>query len=249
MLHCQVRNPSVHIVGAGGTGSYTALFLARLLAGTTIPIHLYDGDLVELKNLKRQQFDKQFIGSYKTDAIKHQLEQTILGCPPVYSHPEYLVDIDEFAADLVLSDTVPIVISCVDNVATRKLLNAVLDRYYEDDNAVFIDSGNNDLGGQVVWSATFPITYTSAFQAPQTVRLKRFLDVYPDLLTIDDDNPGVVTNCAEVSEDYPQAMMANVKNAEIIANLVFSLVESQPIAYNVIESVLGGNTVGTIQTK
>ena len=42
------------------------------------------------------------------------------------------------------------------------------------------------------------------------------IDVIKD---IHDENPGLVQNCAEESESKPQAMMANVRNGELLASI------------------------------
>ena len=47
---------NIHLIGSGGTGGYALACLCRLLAGGDHTIHVYDGDRVETKNLKRQNF-------------------------------------------------------------------------------------------------------------------------------------------------------------------------------------------------
>lgn len=62
---------SLIIGGAGGIGSYLALFLAR--AGFTISI--YDFDMVEKVNLSGQFFKNSNIGEYKTTAVYHNVKE------------------------------------------------------------------------------------------------------------------------------------------------------------------------------
>ena len=53
-----INNLSIYLIGTGGTGGFAFTNLARLLAGANVPISIFDGDIVEPKNLKRQQFGK-----------------------------------------------------------------------------------------------------------------------------------------------------------------------------------------------
>ena len=62
--------------------------------------------------------------------------------------------------------------------------------------------------------------------------------VYPEIANIDDKNPGLEQSCDEVVESEPQAMMANSRNGDIIANLVMSILGNKSIAGNVFESSL-----------
>ena len=41
------------VLGAGGTGSWLAQFLSKI----EVPVYLIDGDVVEPKNVLRQNFD------------------------------------------------------------------------------------------------------------------------------------------------------------------------------------------------
>ena len=77
------------------------------------------------------------------------------------------------------------------------------------------------------------------------VTLPDMLNVYPELQTIEDENPGLSTNCAEASESEPQAMLANVRNADAVALLVSNVMKNKPVVYNVYESNLSsGLTTG-----
>lgn len=233
-----IENPVIHIVGAGGTGGFAFTNLTRLLAGTNIPIHLYDGDIVEPKNLKRQQFSQTDVGVNKAAALMENATNTILSVSPVTSHPYYITDVDDFVADILVEtgDGTPIIISAVDNVSTRKLINKALN---ELPTYVAIDSGNNNQGGQVVWTASELVSdKKNPFDAGIRTQLANMLEVYPELNGIEDHNPGITRSCDEVVESEPQAMMANSRNADIISNIVMSLLSGKDLAGNVYESNL-----------
>lgn len=235
-------NPTIHIVGAGGTGGYLAYFLSRLLAGSGSTIHLYDADVVELKNLKRQQFTENHLDLKKVEALRQQMKWP--DAPKIITHEEYLTDSNDLLAQILMSDTTPIVISCVDNIATRKLINQAV--YDHTEAIVAIDTGNNDQGGQVVIWSNQPVEAIDFLgQSMADVTLPDMLNVYPELQTIEDENPGLSTNCAEASESEPQAMLANVRNADAVALLVSNVMKNKPVVYNVYESNLSsGLTTG-----
>lgn len=116
-------NVEVIILGLGGIGSWVALNLARLECN----LHLYDFDTVDEVNLAGQFLSNNNIGSLKTEAIEDNL-RTYCDNPNIISiNGKY--DKDSF--------TGPIVFSCFDNMAARKL--AFEKWKAEDDRELFID--------------------------------------------------------------------------------------------------------------
>lgn len=233
-----INNLSIYLIGTGGTGGFAFTNLARLLAGANVPISIFDGDIVEPKNLKRQQFGKADIDSPKAQALADWASYTILDCPPIGVINDYVTDSDELLAGICLStpdDAVPLIISTVDNVATRKLINQALEDLPE---YIAIDSGNHDQGGQVVLTTNLEVVESQGFETPKQVKLANMLQVYPEIANIDDKNPGLEQSCDDVVESEPQAMMANSRNGDIIANLVMSILGNKSIAGNVFESSL-----------
>lgn len=233
-----INNLSIYLIGTGGTGGFAFTNLARLLAGANVPISIFDGDIVEPKNLKRQQFGKADIDSPKAQALADWASYTILDCPPIGVINDYVTDSDELLAGICLStpdDAVPLIISSVDNVATRKLINQALEDLPE---YIAIDSGNHDQGGQVVLTTNLEVVESQGFETPKQVKLANMLQVYPEIANIDDKNPGLEQSCDDVVESEPQAMMANSRNGDIIANLVMSILGNKSIAGNVFESSL-----------
>lgn len=233
-----IENIVIYLIGAGGTGGFTFTNLTRLLAGTKTPITICDGDIVEPKNLKRQQFGKTDIDITKAHALTEWASNTILDCPPITVNDRYITDSDELLAEICINTpdrSIPIVISAVDNVATRKLINKTLEELPE---YIAIDSGNHDQGGQVVLTTNLEVAESKGFETPKQVKLANMLQVYPEIANIDDKNPGLEQSCDEVVESEPQAMMANSRNGDIIANLVMSVIDNKPLAGNVFESSL-----------
>lgn len=239
---------NIHVIGAGGTGGYCVEFLSRLLAGGAHKIHVYDGDTVEVKNLKRQNFTKDDIDLNKAEALCKRLSDQILEVPELVPHPSYLTDRDTFLGEILVSlepDESLVVIQAVDNVSTRKLVNDVIFGGLVANRilTVALDSGNDDQGGQVVLYANGGVRNTDPFGETAVGLLPSMLQVFPELNDVDDNNPGIVMDCAENAESKPQAMMCNVRNGELLAQVVIRLLETGKAPGNLWRSdILTGNT-------
>jgi molybdopterin/thiamine biosynthesis adenylyltransferase len=103
----------IHIIGAGGVGSWLTPSLCLLTEPESVTV--YDGDKLEFKNLNRQLFSAADVGAFKSTALASKY-----GCgfyEGYYSHG--LVDIDD--GDWL--------IGCVDNHAARKSILESCDAY------------------------------------------------------------------------------------------------------------------------
>ncbi|XP_071505068.1 adenylyltransferase and sulfurtransferase MOCS3-like [Diadema antillarum] len=109
-------NTSVLIVGAGGLGCPSAIYLAAAGIGR---LGVVDYDEVELSNLHRQILHtEQRVGMSKSDSIKTGVNSlnSSVRCTP------YHIQLDRHNA-LDIIRQYDIVLDCTDNVATRYLLN------------------------------------------------------------------------------------------------------------------------------
>ncbi len=112
----KLSEAKVLIVGAGGLGSPVALALAAAGVGT---LGVVDSDCVKASNLNRQVLHAiSRIGMPKAESAKISLEK-INPQITVNTYGEYLSR--ENAADII--ETYDLVISAVDNIQTRYLLN------------------------------------------------------------------------------------------------------------------------------
>lgn len=249
MLQIPMRDKlNIHIIGAGGTGGYLAETLARLLSGEDHEIHLHDGDHVELKNLKRQNFTELELDVNKSTALANRITEGIPEAPNITAHDAYITDKDEFMIELITSfDTDNeslIVVSALDNIASRKLINQTIMEDLKESGVpvVMLDSGNDDQGGQVVLYANAPIRYKPVIGKESIGNLPTMLEVFPDLAKVDDENPGIEMSCEDVVESYPQAMMANVRNSDILADIIYQLYNTGTVPYNLWRSNIGTAT-------
>ena len=127
-MRCPVSCP-IHIVmiGCGGTGGHIAPHLYRLLYAVFRPstVILCDGDLVEKKNLVRQNFVSCDLGRNKAEVLAERYSAAFgLECRYV---PRYIETEDELW-DLLHpahADALVILIGAVDNNRSRRMCNDV----------------------------------------------------------------------------------------------------------------------------
>lgn len=233
-----VKNPHIYLIGAGGTGGFLLEKLTRLFANFNRPvtIEVIDGDTVEGKNLKRQNFTFDDLDHNKAQVLCAKLSKLVPNAPKLISKTKYLTDHSLLTDIALLDDTeTPLIIDCVDNTATRRLINDLVKALGNDIPTIILNSGNNDQGGQVVVWSNKPVT-NKTLTSENKVSLKSMLELFPETNVIKDEhdeNPGLVSICAEESESKPQTMMANVFNSDILASLIFALSTNKTIAHNV----------------
>lgn len=114
----KLKNSSVLIIGAGGLGSASSLYLAAAGIGR---IGIVDSDEVELSNLQRQILhDMSVLGKSKVESAQNRInalnpEIEIIG---YHSRVDKHIDRDLF-------NDFPIVLDATDNFDTRYLLNEI----------------------------------------------------------------------------------------------------------------------------
>lgn len=145
-------------VGAGGTGSFAALAIARLMyelkeLGKAAELLIVDPDRVESGNIPRSNFCSAEIGSYKAQTLAKRITLA-WGLECYYAN-------EEFDAEVHLKQTSgdyrtqSVIVGCVDNHLARREMNRAVERcqaYRADDaaNIWWIDGGNGKSSGQVL---------------------------------------------------------------------------------------------------
>lgn len=167
MIFSKSRPVKIVLVGTGGTGGYIVPQLYRLLYALDRPIRviLCDGDLVEEKNLGRQNFIEADLGKNKAMVLaerysnafgietsyipqyvedEEMLEELLE--PLQYPQNRYVTNRNGEAVQEVISEIV-ILIGAVDNNRSRQVFHNVFQRAKE---LIYIDSGNSKASGQVI---------------------------------------------------------------------------------------------------
>lgn len=132
------------IVGVGGTGSLLSRDLPKLLIDTPHKMLLVDGDQVEKKNMKRQSYQNHDIGEFKAVALSSKINTFYdTKCEAM---GRYLTknEIFEYCENNFMYT--PVIIGCVDNDATRKILEDTFKRL---DWCYYLDSANGEYDGNI----------------------------------------------------------------------------------------------------
>lgn len=257
---------SIIVVGCGGTGGRLIPLLAQHIANHNstirqvlnfdgiflkheLKLFLIDMDIVEAKNLKRQNF-------YSFDIDKNKAE-----CMAERFSALYGMDIGYFCGTFDeavgyfkrsgLSDGVRlfrennIIFDCTDNLSARKSIenNSPAD-------SVIISCGNEDTFGQVVVSTVTPKNILAMFNEMRTVcehmkvcdntvmshNHRHKIGTLPTLLTM---NPffkdSETAGCAEVQLVNEQSMPINSLVAQLAYNAFYELVSGVSINYNIVK--------------
>ena len=147
------RPVKIVMLGAGGTGGHIAPHLYRLLHALDRPVKVIiaDGDLVEEKNLVRQNFIAADLGKNKAQVLAERYASAF-GMEAQYI-PEF-VESEEMLSELVKPESrpvwmdsekypqeLPILIGAVDNNRSRQLCHQV---FRKSEELFYIDIGNGE---------------------------------------------------------------------------------------------------------
>lgn len=145
------RPVKVVMLGAGGTGGYVAPYVFRLLHMLDRPSRFVvcDGDIVEPKNLDRQNFVPADLGENKARVLAERYS-TVLGMETEYvpSFIEKLPDLMELIEpkewelnpySTKRTKEMVLLLGCVDNNKTRQLCHQA---FHQSEELIYIDSGN-----------------------------------------------------------------------------------------------------------
>ena len=216
MKYSKMAPVKIVVLGAGGTGGYVIPHLYRLGYASEHPTRIIvcDGDVVENKNLIRQNFVEQDIGRNKAQALAARYAAAF-GIECEY-RPEFIETQEELHI-LTEPDRVPypmepqrvILLGCVDNNKSRQLCHRVFEQKRD---LIYIDAGNGEHTGQVVCGVR---------QHGRTL-YKPVCSLYPDLLEDEDKFPSELS-CAERAVSAPQSVTANLTAATAVVSFLYDL--------------------------
>jgi len=206
------------IIGAGGTGGYIIPHLYRIAYSSDRPVRIIiaDGDVVEKKNLVRQNFTYCDIGENKAKVMAERYA-SVFGMQTEYV-PEFIED-ENRLHDLLkptysnyysVGNELNILIGAVDNNRSRQMCHKV---FYDENDLVYIDSGNGEFTGQMVCGVR---------RSGRTV-YKPVAGVYPDILADKELFPTELS-CAERSVSAPQSISANLFASTAVVSLLYRLI-------------------------
>ena len=215
------KNPTILLVGAGGTGGFLAESLCRLFTGRDLTLILVDHDIVEPHNLLRQNFFKADIDKYKSEALAHRLAANFdieIGFvpQPFNNHLANQTFKDHFQSHFP-----NLLIGCVDNAAARQDMNDYVIKHTN--RSWLIDAGNGLNWGQVLIGNTDQQNhYTPSFSEETCYYLPTPLTQRPDLLNPEmNSKPDV--DCAAALELLDQDPTINQHMAAVITQFVYRI--------------------------
>lgn len=254
----------ITIIGSGGTGGYVIRDMLRFLQSIKMKgdkrqfaVNLIDDDVVEDKNLVRQNFIASDVGQKKCEVLARRYGNAF-GIP-VIARDVRLNDIsmlrsirqntvnEVFTNPNALRSVGHIIIGCVDNHAARRTIYEYLRNY--EGNAYWIDSGNERMSGQVVcgygiaeWKRNYRGVDLTEFKSSNSIMrdnhhfpIPNVVAVYPEILDPKQDLAGSDdTSCAERALQEDQNIFINMTAAMHVLNYVRQVVMSEKVVTNAI---------------
>lgn len=228
MKFSQKRPVRIVMIGAGGTGGHIAPHIYRMLhtLGRPCRFLIIDGDIVEEKNLVRQNFIAADLGRNKAQVLAERYSAAFgMECSYI---PEYMEDENRlirlvtprlirngvgFNHGQMYPDSfhdLVILIGCVDNNKSRQLCHRVFQKVTP---LVYIDAGNGEHTGQVVCGV----------RAGKRIIFPPVAGLYPDILEDEDKYPSELS-CEEMAVSSPQSVVANLNAATAVVGYVYNIV-------------------------
>ena len=239
---------NIVLLGVGGTGGQVLAQLAKIKALgidnariSDFDLTLVDGDEVEAKNCTRQNFFEMDIGSNKAEILAERYSEAYGTDIGFVDH--YIEDNAELRQIVVKDGMVPVIVGCVDNHKTRQMV----DRLFDSHRGIFwIDSGNEEFGGQVVCGYNYSHAGRRLIrQVGQDINARmrhqrdmmkgKFFDlpcvteVYPEIGLRKDVKFNSELSCAERAESAPQNIIVNSMAAQLVMMFVRKILTGEEI--------------------
>ena len=214
------------LVGCGGTGSFVAEGLCRLLINSDIHLLLIDPDRVEPHNLVRQQFFSGDVGKFKSQALAERLSRQY-GRAIGYSVYPYMHDLLDrnLGGGMYTRAAQGLIVSCVDNVAARQSIAETLEPMNW-----WLDAGNGYSSGQVLIGNSRDMRYMEkAFnrEKQEVEALPMPALQLPSLLAPPTRPPIESKDCAEAVMDEEQSPVINQAMATLVLDFIHRLLKGE----------------------
>ncbi|WP_211656224.1 ThiF family adenylyltransferase [Planococcus alpniumensis] len=247
--------PFIVQIGTGGTGGYLVQHIAQLL-GTSKRAATYviaDPDVIEEKNLGNQLFLASEVGLKKADVLasRYSYAYNIDIRSKTTGYIESVEDVLElfntdYLTDISYSDILmPIVIGCVDNNYTRKVIHD----FIKENAGIYIDAGNESTVVPADWQTRSKAQWTEdelkAFNESgwsgqivtglnlNLAKLPTVADAFPDILETDDQERPSSLSCTELTASEPQRLIVNKFSALAILSVLTEIVEDMTLSSHI----------------
>ncbi len=238
---------NIIVVGSGGTGGYLIRDLARFAFSLRetgdsrlFTIKLIDADIVEQKNVLRQNFTSRDIEKPKAEVMARRYASAF---GVEISAELKMISTRNDVINLFDHTTVGnrrltnIVVGCVDNNAARRTISEAVNYT---SNIYWIDSGNETQSGQVVCGYDrFKRGGYSNYNIPSretTYAMPTVVDLYPEILNADEDEKEETkVSCAERSLVDTQNIFINMTAAGHVLNFIRQIVMREKMTSHAVE--------------
>jgi len=214
-------DPTIVVVGVGGTGSLVADGLCRLLKGSNLRLLLVDYDRVEEHNLFRQNFYAGDVGKFKAQVLAERLARQY-GRPIGYSVFPYEKDMFDvnMGGGMISKGMSMLIIGCVDDAAGRRSIADSITW-----TNCWLDSGNGRNSGQVLIGNTKNSEeLRESFDVEShTVHRLPMPSLQLPALLMAPAKPALARDCAEAIEDDGQSPIINQAMATVVLDFTFKI--------------------------
>lgn len=248
--------PFIVQIGTGGTGGYLVQHIAQLLGTTKKPATyvIADPDVIEKKNLGNQLFLPSEVGLKKADVLAERYSYAYDLDIRSYSE-EYIESVNDiknlFNADYIskggyYTTLLPIIIGCVDNNFTRKIMH----EFFSTHPCIYIDAGNEatvvpadwQRRPKDQWTAEELTAFKESGWSGQVVtginlnlyKQESVAEKFPDILEDEDSLKPSSLSCTELTASEPQRLNVNKFAALAILNVLTEIVEDFTVSSHVI---------------
>lgn len=252
------------VVGAGGTGGYVIPQLTRMVSIANsetlkqVPdtITIIDKDIVEAKNLKRQNFISDDLGKNKAEVMQYRYGMgfnfDIKSIPAYIESPEML---SELMINLSTPDSLVVLVDCTDNNKTRILMHHAIELYNAAKASTlgvyFVSSGNEEMHGQVSFSAKLKVQrlpkikddnikneklsslkdidkldFFESLDSSEIFNIPDICELFPNM---EIGKLPDEESCAERAVSAPQNIQTNYMAADIVLGFLNKIVNGMPI--------------------
>lgn len=218
---------NILLIGLGGVGGWFADILYKYIEYTNndfaeklekFYISFIDFDIVEEKNLVRQNFVKADLGRFKSVVISNKYLSEEL-CASNYAFTKGISTEEQFEDMIVNDHKYPDAVICmVDNVHAKNIIDKICYKC----NVPMIDCGNNEDNGQVIMPKgnllDDPVLKNKYMAEEQ--KMTKILESQSEQIS--------GASCADVSLQVTQILPTNYMNAWSAFQLALALLDISP---------------------
>lgn len=223
-------NPiTVHLIGAGGTGSKVLTALMEMnhslvtLGHAGLSVRLWDDDTVTNANLGRQRFAPCEVGLYKSVALINRVNR--------FMGTNWKAETVKFEKDILgrlpNNSKASIYITCTDSVRSRFEIADILNqlstiRHHSDEPKYWMDFGNSQYTGQVILSTITAIKQPDSKKFETVASLGFVTEEFGELLRQSEQQDGT-PSCSLAEALEKQDLFINSALAQMGCSLLWNL--------------------------